>query len=332
MTELLFWSNVALTGLLLIEGFWQRIGYLQVPFLSALIYAAWYLPQAAVLVNDPSLPNGSLANVLAMSLLSLVAIWAGWRRSAGSAPLLRILLNVPARLIWPTLILTLFVAGIGVAINAQPEEARLASQWTGPLTILAFFARVGTVSLVLSLALVLQRRTILTMTLAGVNILFYAGPLLISFRRQSIFEFTFTVFLCLFFLMGRKIPRALIVCALAAGFAIINGVGHLRDLGGAYQISKTGKIETHIPTLSEILEIDWFDFKMFEESKYQSETHNAAIYMSATDETSSLYLGAEFWNALVFAYVPGQIIGFDFKKSSHDWYGSADARTQISLL
>ena len=241
MTELLFWSNVALTGLLLIEGFWQRIGYLQVPFLSALIYAAWYLPQAAVLVNDPSLPNGSLANVLAMSLLSLVAIWAGWRRSAGSAPLLRILLNVPARLIWPTLILTLFVAGIGVAINAQPEEARLASQWTGPLTILAFFARVGTVSLVLSLALVLQRRTILTMTLAGVNILFYAGPLLISFRRQSIFEFTFTVFLCLFFLMGRKIPRALIVCALAAGFAIINGVGHLRDLGGRTRSAKLAR-------------------------------------------------------------------------------------------
>ncbi len=284
MTEILFQLNVVMTALFLIEGFWKRAGYLQLPFLSAMIYAVWYLPQAAVLVNEPPVPDGGLADVLGMSLLCLIAIKTGWHRGLGSALFKRFELEEAIkRLVCPTLILTLFAITMKAAIMAQPDDVRAMSQWTGPITILAFFSRVATVSLVLSLAIVIRHRTLITIALAGANILMYAAPLLIYFRRSDTAEFIFTVLLCVFFLMGKAIPRLAVIGGLVVAFAFINGVAHLRSLSGGYVASETGKIETRIPTLGEIRNIDWFDFRMFEEGKYQSETYNAAVYMSVID-------------------------------------------------
>jgi hypothetical protein len=153
------------------------------------------------------------------------------------------------------------------------------------------------------------------------NVALYAGPILIYFRRSGTCEFVLAILLCLFFVRGKIFvrgktpPRAVIAAGLVIAFAFINGVGHLRALSGGYALSETGKIETRIPTLDEISEIDWFDVETFEASKYRSETHNAAVYMAVTDETGSLSLGAEIWNLLVQAYVPGQIVGFEFKHS-----------------
>ena len=316
MTEILFRLNLVITGLLLIEGLCKRAGYLQLPFLSAMMFAIWYLPQAAVLVNEPSVPDGGLTDVLMMSLLCLIAIKTGWQRGLGRALFKRFERDADVkRLIRPTLVLTLFAITMKAAIMAQPDDVRAMSEWTGPITILYFFSRVATVSLVLSLAIVIRHRTLVTMALAGANILMYVAPLLIYFRRQDTAEFIFTVLLCMFFLRGKAVPRLAVIGGLVVAFAFINGVAHLRSIGGGYVLSETGKIETKIPTLSEIRDIDWFDFRMFEEGKYQSETYNAAVYMSVIDDSGPQSLGAEFWNMLVFSYVPGQIVGFDVKKS-----------------
>lgn len=58
MIELLFWLNVLFTGGVILHGFCHPTGYMQVPFLIALTYAGWYLPQAAVLLDDTTLPTG----------------------------------------------------------------------------------------------------------------------------------------------------------------------------------------------------------------------------------------------------------------------------------
>jgi hypothetical protein len=316
MTEILFVLNVLLVAVLLIEGLWLRTGYLQVPFLSALIYAIWFLPQAMVLLDDPSLPPGSMATLLTMSLLSLAAIWLGWRQGVGHGPFEHQRLAVPEqRLVLPVLAITLFAAAMRALILAQPDSLRASTQWTGPITIMAFFAQVGIVSLVLSLAMVMRRRTPATLALAAANVGLYAAPLLIYFRRGETSEFILATLLCLFFVRGKRPPRAAIAAGLVLAFAFINGVGYLRALGGGYTLDDAGKIETRIPTLDEISQIDWFTLQTFEESKYRSETRNAAMYMAVTDETGSLSLGSEIWNLIIQAYVPGQIVGFEFKHS-----------------
>lgn len=316
MTETLFALNVGFVAILLVRGLWKRGGYLQVPFLSALIYAIWYLPQAFVLRDDTTLPDGSMARVLAMSLFCLVAIWAGWRQGSRGAGLERTSGDVRLdRLVLPAILITLFAAAMRAAILAQPDEVRAMGQWTGPITIMVFFAQVGIVSLVLSFILVLRRRSLVTFALFGANLLLYAAPLLITFRRSDTFEFIFAALLCLFFLKGRTIPRVLIVAGLVGGFAFVNGVGHLRALGGGYALSETGQIETRIPTIGEILAIDWFGFDRFLKARDISETRNAAVFMAVAADQSAIGLGAEFWNRLVHAYVPGQIVGHDLKES-----------------
>jgi hypothetical protein len=316
MIEFLFWLNVALALGMFIGGFCQPTGYMQLPFLIALPYAGWYLPQAAVLLDDTSLPTGGLSTLLVMSFLCLAATWAGWRLAVGPRPLRRMKLIVPVdQLKWPTLILTLVAITIQILIMSRPDEERAAGIWTGPLTILAFFSRIGIVSGILSCALLLERRSLWTIALAGANLVLFSGPLLIAFRRSDTVQFIFLIMLCLFFVIGKRIPRVFIAVGMIAGFAYVNGVAHLRSLSGAYALSDDGKIESHVPTLEEISQIDWFDVKVFEEGKLISETRNAAVSMYTIDKTGSLSLGAEVWDQLIFSYVPGQLVGFDFKRS-----------------
>jgi hypothetical protein len=39
------------------------------------------------------------------------------------------------------------------------------------------------------------------------------------------------------------------------------------------------------------------------------------MYISGTDKTGNYDFGTGYWNYLVFSYVPGQLVGFDFKRS-----------------
>jgi hypothetical protein len=316
MTETLFLLNVTLAGFLLAQGLWKRAGYLEVPFLSALIYLIWYLPQAFVLLDDMTLPQGSLARVLAMSLLCLLAIWYGWRTGFGSVEPSRQELTVPLdRLFWPTLLLTVFAIAMRLILLAQPDEARAASQWSGTITIIAFFSRVSIVSFVFSLAMVLHKRYALTITLLVLNTALYVAPLLIYFRRADTFEFILAGLLCVYFFLKRTIPKIAIIAGLIVGYAYINGVGHLRDLGGGYKLSATGEIETRVPTFEELSEIDWFGFEEIESAKLRSEVRNAAIYMAVSEANEYATLGAELWNQLIHSYIPAQILGADFKQS-----------------
>ncbi|NJO92983.1 MAG: hypothetical protein HC831_31500 [Chloroflexia bacterium] len=45
------------------------------------------------------------------------------------------------------------------------------------------------------------------------------------------------------------------------------------------------------------------------------ELRNAAMIIEAVDRSGSFGYGSGFWNDIVFQYVPGQIVGYDFKKS-----------------
>ena len=84
------------------------------------------------------------------------------------------------------------------AILAQPDDVRAMSQWTGPITIMVFFAQVGTVSLVLSIAMVMRKRTSETMLLTGANLALIAPSVLIYFRREDTFELIFAILIGLF--------------------------------------------------------------------------------------------------------------------------------------
>jgi hypothetical protein len=316
VTEFLLLANIVLAGALLLDGLRRRGGYIEVPFLSAAIYVVWFVPQAIVLVDDSTLPPGALARVLAMSFLCLIAIWWGWRFGSGGRSGVRQPIAIPMRqLFMPTLIVTVFSVVMHVAILTQPDDVRAMTQWSGPITILYFLAQAGVVSLVLSIAIVLHKRTPETIFLAGANLAFYVPAVLIYFRRTETFELAFALLLGLYFVKGRVIPRAAIIAAICLSVFFIHGIALLRDLGGGYTQNNAGRIVTHIPTIEEISQIDWLSAVDFNRTRLHSETRSAAMYMEVTDVRGIYTFGAGIYNLLVNAYIPGQIVGFEFKHS-----------------
>lgn len=318
MSEVLLWLNVAFALVLAVDGLRRRSGYLELPFLMSVVYGLWLLPQAAVLVWDATLPPNAVPRVLLMSLLCLLLCWVGWRLGLKTKEQRK---PVKAaidsnRLLLPTWCVTLFAIGMQLLIFAQPASVRADSQWTGPITIIFFFAQVGVVSLVLSLAMFMQRATTSTVVLAIANLLLYAPSVLIYFRRAETMELVFAVLLTLLAIKRKVMPRTLIVVALVLGFFFINGVGQLRALGGGYQLNDEGQLIARIPTIEEIFAIDWMGAAAGVGDGGASETRNAAMFMEAIDVSgASLGLGSELNNQLVQAYVPAQILGKSFKES-----------------
>lgn len=312
---LLFALNSASAALVAVREFLRRGGYLTLPFLTSLIFLTWYLPQAWALINFPSLSQVSLARLFFMSLVCFWAMVLGWHQGMGKwhRPMP---LDLPVRrLLVPVYAITLFAIAMRSLIEMQPAEVRAMGQWTGIITIIAFFASVSVVSTALSMAMVLKTRNLATLVLFSLNLTIYLPLIFIYFRRTEAFEFGLGVLLSIFFVNGRTIPRAALLVLAIAGFFFATAVGQLRSLGGGYQIGETGTIEIRLPTLREIAEIDWLMAVDLSDSIYRSETMNAVVGMEAVAHHGSYTFGAQFWNRMVFSFIPGQFVGHDLKRS-----------------
>lgn len=301
--------------IILMRELMRRGGYVTLPILTSLIFLTWYLPQAWMLLDHPSASSGSLVRLFVMSLLCFWALVIGWYQGLGrwSRP---VLLDVPiGRLLVPVYAITFFAMIMRALIEMQPPEVRAAAQWTGIITIIALFASVSVVSMALSTAMVLKKRNLATLLLFALNLNIYLPLILIYFRRADTFELGLALLLGLLFVNGRTIPRVAFIVFAVVGVFFMNGVGKLRELGGGYSISDSGTIKTTLSTLSEIAQIDWFATIDQSDSIDKSETMNALVGMEAVAQYGTLTLGAQFWNRMIFSYVPGQFIGHELKRS-----------------
>lgn len=312
---LLLLANTISAAFVLLLEFSRRGGYVTLPFLTALIFLIWYLPQAWTIMNQSAAAPQSLIRLYLMSLLCFWAMIYGWHRGLGRKWRPPHRLDIPVkRLLGPVFAITLFALSMHALINIQPAEVRAMGRWTGPITIIYFFSTVSVVSMALSTAMVMKRVQASTVILFALNLSIYLPRIFLYFRRGEMFEFALVILLSLLFVRRYVMPRTIILAGAIVGLFVVNGIGHLRSLSGGYQISSSGTIETRIPTFAEISEIDWFAAVEQTESIHRSETMNAVIGMEAIALYGDFTLGAQFWNLLVDAYVPGQIVGHDLKR------------------
>lgn len=319
MEIFLFGVCSALICLLVLIGLSKRGGYLELPFLIALTVGGWFMPQAFALLNDRSLPHGAIERVVAMATLSLICLSVGWAwglrpRKHDAARAEKSLEAHPERWAAPLIFLTMANLGVHALLELQPAAARAATQPSGPITILYFLARIGLVPLALSFVLWLRWKRKQFLAFFLVNLSAYALALLVYFRRQETFEVAMVLLGALWFVRRTTVPRVLLLAAATVAFFFVQGVGHLRDIGGGYRLSDAGTIERRIPSWQEIAEIDWGGIVREGAALPQTEARNGAILMEAVPRTGYGF-GAEFWNEMIIAYVPGQIIGVDAKQA-----------------
>ena len=309
-------AGLLIWGLIRIERIYQY------PFFMGAIFMSFLVPQAYALVDNPGLlSQEALERVLLMSCLCAAACWIGYQGKPNLRWLTTLNVDIDTNKLLKASFVLMFIGYFfSIKINNMKDsntiEVASNSNWTGVATIYFFFSQVTYIAFSIFLLEMLKKPSIQ-------NIIFtlFAGwfPLqtVLAGRRQPTMTFLIIVGLC-FCLIRRYIPpRWFIILAIFLMTILIPTLGAMREtfwenlFNGQWQVlfSTTQKaVETQKE--GDILEL-----------------RNAAFSIAAAARTNSYGLGAGWWDAIIFQFVPGQILGVGFKQSLQFNLGGGDIFT-----
>lgn len=304
MTGVLLIILLASCAALLVRGFAAPGDVYQYPCVAGAVLLGFVVPQLVGMTNDHSLPPGALDKTLVVTILCTWMCWLGFVWPVGPARLFSCTFD-EGRLAVGSLFLSLFGAFFFYKISTLPEEITRATSWSGIVVAYDFFSRVLSYGFVLALILYLARGSRLALAVLIFDGLFYFHRIVIAGRRWTMVEFTLAVGFLLW--LHRRIvpPRLAIVVGLVFGTLVINGIGQYRAL----------TLDPAGPRWSDVLKIDLIGSftKILEDGSY--ELRNTVFAIEAVDRRAAYDFGTFNWNALVFNWVPAQIVGKEFKEA-----------------
>ncbi|MCY6493553.1 hypothetical protein [Leptolyngbya sp. GGD] len=277
----------------------------QYPFFMGGIFAAFLVPQALSLYLTKKLPSETaLERVLLMSFLCATASFLSAWLPAPKKPIRLLQQSLSDKKLFQ-IGLILAAAGLIFSRWASGTEATVNNrgQLTGLRTILSTFTYLSLPGLSILLSLCLKCPTMSRL----VATLFAAlGPLqrvVFYGRREVIASLLLTVALTLFFHRGWKPPRSLVVGGVVFALLAIPLAGEYRRISSSgdwsqlWNLDPVGTLQADISNAKD-LELEW-----------------AALQMDAAVKTGQYGYGVGYWNELVFRFIPGQLVGRDFKSS-----------------
>lgn len=290
--------------LLIAQGLFTRDGIYQYPFLAGCVFAGFILPQVVGLAHDQFMPPGAFEATLVLAILSAAMCWLGaW---TAHRPLLAFDWDYDEHYL---LIASAALSAIGgyfyYSLSRLPPEMLENTQWTGLPVAYLFFARVLTYGFALAVLLYARNGSRLALAVAAYGGLFYLDRIVFNGRRQDLVEFLIILLLAFWFQRGWRLPRSIMLVGMCAGGLLINSIGDYRSLS----MGQSG------PQWDRIANIDFFgNFSQIAEQG-GAEVRNAAYSIAAVSRNMEYDFGLSHWNALVFAYVPAQLVGSSIKES-----------------
>lgn len=274
------------------------------PYFMAMTFAGFVLPQAYGIAASQSAPEEWLTYLFLMSFLCLACCWAGYRLKPKAALLTRLSISVD-----PTRFATagVFLMAIGnffqLLIDRLPEESK-GTQWTGVVTIYLFIASQAFTGFAICLYCALVYKKRIYWALAGFGATTPLAAVLFYGRRESAVLLVLTMALTVFFAKQIPPPRLVIVLSLTLAAVLIPATMQFRQAAARGEQFK------------ELFKIDYLDnLRAYSDPTTISEVRNA-MYAIAAARTTGIYgYGANYWNRIVFAFVPAQILGKRFKDS-----------------
>lgn len=316
MSALLFGLIVAICVVAVLWALLRPERFYLYPVLVALVVLGWVVPQLFILLDYPELPAAALPLTMTMIVLCIAATLLGWRRGRTAKRLLPARIFNDGRLLIGAVLLSLVGAYFRLAIRDLPADLLEMSQWSGPQTIYIFLARTQILGMALGWLVFLRSRSLLGLGITLFNLSFLLDAIFIGGRRGVIIEVG-TIFMIGLFLTRRFVPPRLAllggVLALTILFTVI---GEYRNATSARTV-RTDRIAL-AEAWENIKQIDFLaSFKQTTQERDPRimELYNATLMIGGTQESLELAGLGNYWNALVFQYVPGQIVGFDLKKS-----------------
>ena len=305
MAELFFNLLIAICLGLLVWGMVKPERIYQYPFLMGAIFASFILPQAFALINNPGVVSElALERVLLVSCLCTAMCWIGYKYKINSGLLKKLYIPLDRhKLFRAGIILTIIGYFFRFLLLGTNVEVAENSNWTGPATIFAFFSQVIEIAFAILILAALKKPkpvNIAAAIIAGYPIFekaFFAG------RRQP--TFTFLVIIGISFLYARRLlpPKIIIIPLIILSALIIPLLGQLREEFWLTIFSGNLQNLDLQSGFNQVLEGEILELR------------NAAVLMEAAIRNNQYGYGTGFWDRIIFQYVPGQIVGFEFKNA-----------------
>jgi hypothetical protein len=301
MAEWYLLSLTALCAALLIAVIVRPQRIYEFPFFMAAGFAVFILPQAYTLVAHPfTVPLGSLETLLLMCNLCLIMCWAGYQCAPNPRLLDWLAIQVnESRLFHGGIALVIISSLANFMIGSLPEEAK-GTQWTGAVTIYNFFSLLSYPGFAICLMSALRRPRLPAI---GMTVIAAWSPIVAAVvyaRREHTALFLVTLGTTLFY--SRKLipPRWLTGAVLVFTTLFLPATTLYR------QMAKTGDWY-----LTDLRLVENFQ-RTFDEGQ-APEFRLGAFLVAETTQTGQIRLGVDYWNQLVFRFVPAQLVGRDVK-------------------
>jgi hypothetical protein len=312
MTSMLLIAFTLECGLLLAWGL-RRPGRLyQFPFLAGATFATFALPQVYVLAGEADLPPGGLDRLLCMTIFCAGMCYAGYVAFPRPVNVLDWDFDVN-RLLLAAAALSAAGAFFFYLIRQLPEEMTGSSQWSGLPVAYAFFARLGAYGFALAVLVYFRTGRKATLPVILFDCLVYFDRIVVLARRGEAVEFALCLLLGWWFGRRRLVPRWVMLTAVLFGLLPLYAIGAYRN--AVYQGKPYGATLEEAIDWRRVAEIDFADAVRDTLANESHEMRNALYHLNAKARTGDFDLGLSFWNQLVFAYVPAQVFGADFKAS-----------------
>jgi len=331
MSWALLFVLAILTLSMIVYGLAERGRFLQYPFLAAIIFLTFVLPQVPGLANSRFVPQDALAKTLFFSILCLGMCAVGWRVGTRWRGPQNIYFS-EVRLLQVATALSVFGAWFFYKFGQLPDEERLRGMLTGTAVMYLFFAKLLTYGMAIALLCCALRPSKWAFGIILFDLAFYLERAVIAGRRSDLAQLFLMVAMACWFQRRWSMPRPVVIAGVMLGFVALLTADEYRH-------------STYLqenPDWSAVLDIDVA-------AKWEGllrnggqEMRNATHAIARAEEIQSFNYGLSHWNWTVFTYVPAQLIGHDFKYSlmvdlpdtfdrGYDWHtgttytGMADA-------
>ncbi|MEO1392663.1 MAG: hypothetical protein AAFV90_07110 [Cyanobacteria bacterium J06634_5] len=276
------------------------------PTLMTFVFISFVLPQAVSLVDNPGIvSDSSVEKVMLMTCICLLASWIGFNIKPSSKILKKFSYLIDDKKLFRS---GIFLSAIGLlsVVLLQKIDIQIAenSNWTGPATIIYFFGNLRHIGFSILLNLLLRKGNARNLIGALFSLIPVLYMVVVAGRRASAFMLLITIGLNLFYTKKIIPPKLLTISSVVSAALLIPLLGAMR--GDFWSLLFSGQVD----------KIDFFaGINRIVDSGDVLELRNAAMLIEATDVNHSFGLGAGFWNSIVFQYVPGQLLGYEFKQS-----------------
>lgn len=303
MTQLYLYLLIAICIGLLGWGLIRLERVYQYPFFMGSIFVSFILPQAIALINHPApVSQQALERVLLMACLCAAMCWLGYQLPPNDSWLNKLDVSVNNKKLFRGGIIFVLIGYISAFLIFQLPEADIKNTtWTGLVTIYTFFVGLVYPGFTIILLSTLKRPNIEKIILLAFASALPIQTIILYGRREPTATFILTIGLSLYYFRQYVPPRWLVIAMIAIALLVIPLTSNYRS------IATTGN-------WGQILDLQPVDnLHSFIEKGQILELRNAALLMDASVKTGQYGYGTDYWNTLVFRFVPAQIVGHDLK-------------------